>query len=162
MLYLLGANVFIDAARDYYPIEGVPEFWNWLVHQASEGLVKVPFENYEEFAQGDDALAKWAASVRKALLLNEEASPDLVARVTREGYAPDLDDAELETVGRDPFLIAAALRDPTGRCVVTTEVSKPSRVRQNRHVPDVCANFGITAIHTFGFLRALDFRTNWQ
>lgn len=31
MLYLLDANVIIDANRDYYPLERVPEFWAWLV-----------------------------------------------------------------------------------------------------------------------------------
>ena len=31
MLYLLDANVFIDANRDYYPLDRFPEFWDWLV-----------------------------------------------------------------------------------------------------------------------------------
>ena len=31
MLYLLDANVLIDANRDYYQIERVPEFWEWLI-----------------------------------------------------------------------------------------------------------------------------------
>ncbi|MCY4508918.1 MAG: DUF4411 family protein [Acidobacteria bacterium] len=31
MLYLLDANVLIDAHRDYYPLGRVPEFWDWLI-----------------------------------------------------------------------------------------------------------------------------------
>ncbi len=31
MLYLLDANVLIDADRDYYPIDRVPEFWDWIL-----------------------------------------------------------------------------------------------------------------------------------
>ena len=41
-LYLLDANVLIDAQRDYYPFEMVPEFWDWLVHMARQGTIKVP------------------------------------------------------------------------------------------------------------------------
>lgn len=37
MLYLLDANVLIDANRDYYPISRVPEFWDWLVHLGHRG-----------------------------------------------------------------------------------------------------------------------------
>ena len=48
MLYLLDANVFIDANRDYYPITRVPEFWAWLIYVAEQQLVKVPLEIYEE------------------------------------------------------------------------------------------------------------------
>ncbi len=164
MLYLLDANVLIDAARDYYPVDRVPEFWAWLEHQASAGRVRVPLEIYEEFSEGNDDLAKWAKShtVREALLLDEEASPKLVTRVVQEGYAPDLDDSQLEAIGRDPFLIAAALVDPPNRTVVTTETSAARKQRQNRRVPDVCAAFDIVAVHSFQFLRALDFRTDWR
>ena len=44
MLFLLDANVLIDANRDYYPIARVPEFWDWLVHNGSAGFVKIPIE----------------------------------------------------------------------------------------------------------------------
>jgi len=38
MLYLLDANVLIDANRDYYPIARIPEFWEWLVYHGEEGM----------------------------------------------------------------------------------------------------------------------------
>ena len=38
MLYLLDSNVLIDANRDYYPIERVPEFWDWLVAMGELGV----------------------------------------------------------------------------------------------------------------------------
>ena len=47
MLYLLDANVLIDADRDYYPLERVPEFWDWLVDGGVKGRVKIPLEMYE-------------------------------------------------------------------------------------------------------------------
>ncbi|MFO1421327.1 MAG: DUF4411 family protein [Candidatus Competibacteraceae bacterium] len=170
MLYLLDANTLIDAKRDYFQMERVPEFWEWLVHLGASGIVKIPVEIYEEFEDSmrpdgsRDELAKWASSpdVKKALLLDEDAEPHLVAEVVETGYAADLSDAEIESIGRDPFLIARALVDPTNRTVVTTEVSKPSRKRANRQVPDVCKDLGVRCINGFQLLSELDFRTSWK
>lgn len=65
--------------------------------------------------------------MKKALLFDEDAEPDFVARVTYGGYTPNPTDDELMKMGRDPFLISYALKDIENRCVVTTEVSKPKR-----------------------------------
>lgn len=164
MLYLLDANVLIDANRDYYPIERVPEFWGWLENAGGNGNAKIPIEVYEEIREGTDALANWARedSIRTALLLDEEVDVSLVQKVVDHGYASDLTDDEVEKIGRDPFLIAYALADTSQRCVVTTEVSKPRKTRANRHVPDVCSTLGIRCCHTFQFVRALDFSTRWN
>ena len=170
MLYLLDANTLIDAKRDYYPIERVPEFWEWLVHQGQQGSVKIPIEIYEEFSDtkdkdgNKDPLATWAEDpeVKDALLFDEEAEPDLVSRITYEGYVENPTDDELDRIGRDPFLISYALKDIENRCIVTTESSKPSRIGANRHVPDVCRDFGIRCISNFELIQELNFRTDWN
>ena len=161
---MLDANVLIDANRDYYSIERVPEFWEWLVHQGQSDSVKVPLEIYEEIKDGNDELAKWAKedAVENALLLEEAADPALVAQITEQGYAADLTDDEILKVGRDPFLLSYALSDLANRTIVTTEVSKPARQRANRHIPDVCDTFDIRCRNTFEFVRELNFSTNWQ
>jgi len=164
LLYLLDANVLIDAHRDYYSIDRVPEFWKWLEHMGNEGNVKIPIDVYEEIKDGNDALADWAKikDTETALMLNEEADAEKISRVTIEGYAGDLTHDEVEKMGRDPFLIAYALDPNEERCVVTTEASKPRRKRANRHIPDVCDTFNIPCCHTFQFLRDLNFSTNWK
>lgn len=163
MIYLLDANVLIDANRDYYPIERIPEFWDWLVFNGELGNIKIPIEVYEEIKNGKDELAHWAkiAETKTALLLDEEADIHLVRRVLRQGYADDLTDEEAQRLGRDPFLIAYALSD-NNRCIVTTENSKPRKQRANKHVPNVCENMGISWCHTFEFIRALEFSTHWK
>jgi hypothetical protein len=164
LLYLLDANVLIDANRDYYPIARIPEFWDWLEHNGKEGRVKIPHEVYDEIKDGDDDLGSWVREdgIKEVLLLDEEAVVALVSRVIVQGYAPDLTDDEVEKVGRDPFLIAYALAAPGDRCVVTTERSKPKQRRGNRHVPDVCSDLGLPCYNTFEFVRALDFKTGWR
>ena len=158
MLYLLDANVPIVANRDYYPIERVPQFWDWLVGLGQIGQVKIPREIYEEVTAGIDAVANWLKENTTIMLLEEAVLPHLFAQVMEEGYASDLTDDETETVRKDPFLIAYALADPANRVVVSNEVSRPTRTRANRHVPDVCRGFNIRPINVYSLIRELDFR----
>ena len=160
MLYLLDANVLIDANRDYYPLRRVPEFWDWLLDRATEQRVKVPLEMYEEILAGiNDDLTRWLNDNRDAILLDESVDAIMVTRVTDPGYAPDLSGEEVERIGRDPFLIAYALGNPEQRTVVTTEVSKPKKQRANRHIPDVCDALNVRHCNTYQFIEALDFTT---
>jgi len=157
LLYLLDANTLIDANRDYYPIERVPEFWDWLVFQGQQGSIKIPIEVYEEFKDTKDKegkkddLATWSeqVDVEKALKFEEEAEQDLVARIIYGGYVRNPTDDEVKRMGRDPFLISYALKDLENRCIVTTETSKPSRQGANRHIPDVCKDFENTLLEQF-------------
>jgi hypothetical protein len=160
LVYLLDANVLIVANRQYYPIDRVPAFWDWLLRQGAAGNVKIVEEVFDEFTGGNDALTEWAKqqAVEDALLFPESVDVSLLRWVISDGYAPDLTDDEVEQLGRDPFLVAYALRNPRERVVVTLEVSKPSRQRANRHVPDVCRAIGVQCIDTFEMISALDFR----
>ena len=169
MLYLLDANVLITAHNQYYPLDVVPQFWAWLSNKGAAGVIKMPLETFEEIKDGgaddqEDPLFAWLHTneVNKAaLLLNEEADEARVQQVLNN-YALDLTDDEIEQIGQDPFLIACGLAAPADRCVVTTEVSRPGAQRQNRRVPDVCNDLGVTWCDTFAMLRALQFSTLWQ
>lgn len=167
MIYLLDANVLITANNTYYPVDRVEEYWSWLEHQAQSGHVKMPIEVLEEIQEGPDQgdlLFEWISQehIKTALLLKEDVDPQLVDRVVQKGYAEDLNDSEILQIGRDPFLIAYGLSDQEKRCVVTSEVSKPKKKRQNRHIPDVCAGLGVKCIDPFQFLKELNFSTKWN
>lgn len=169
IVYLLDADVLITAERTYYQMTRVPEFWEWLLHQAASGRAKVPKEMLEEVLRGrqagrSDDLLDWIQSdnVKDTLLLPGEPVVSLVRRVVDQGYGGDLTDEEVLRIGRDPFLIAYALEDPSRRSIVTAEVSKPSRKRANRKIPDVADGLGIRTLDPFEFTQELDFRTNWR
>lgn len=164
MLYLLDANVLIDANRDYYPIARVPEFWDWLIYEAEAGRIKIAVEIFEEVKEGVDELSEWikARPIKEALVLQTDAVLELVSRSIDEGYASDLTDDEIVQLGRDPFLLAYALRDPDDHCIVTTEVSRPSKQRAARHLPDSAALLGISTCNTFQMIKRLNFSTNWR
>lgn len=163
MLYLLDADVLIKAKDTYYAFDRVPEFWEWLIHMARQDNTKIPFEIYKDITNGNDILAAWVREKtnKEALVLDEEINRETVSYVLERGYAPDLDDVELEKIGSDPFLIGYA-HAANDRCVVTMETSRPRAQRANRKIPDVCKTFGITCIDTFAFLKALNFSTSWR
>jgi hypothetical protein len=166
MLYLLDANILITAANTYYGISRVPEFWSWLQHQGTSGRIKIPVEMYEEVLEGrkdGDELLDWVKNDtnREALVFDETSKPDLVQRVVKEGYANHLTDDEIEKLGRDPFLIAYGLVE-ANRCITTTEVSKPSRQRHNRHIPDVCATLKLSWCGPWDLNKHLGFKTGWR
>ncbi len=177
MLYLLDANVLIDANRDYYPIERIPEFWEWLDDLANNQKTKTPFEMYGEVMKGrrskakgidgetierkKDELTDWLGKRKGEMVLDENVNIELINRVMI-CYGSDLNDEDIRKIGRDPFLIAYALQDPEKRVVVTTEVSKPSRIGANRHIPDVCKDLKVRCCNTFQFIRELNFRTDWK
>ena len=139
-----------------------------LPHHASVNLSQL--EKVEYFRGGesgkyfgpDTGLLQLKMGKLPVLLFEEEAEQDLVARITYGGYVANPTDDELDRIGRDPFLLSYALRDIQNRCIVTTETSKPSRQGANRHIPDVCKDFGIKCINNFQLIKEMNFSTNWS
>lgn len=162
-MFLLDANVLITAKNQYYPIARVPEFWDWLVHMGLAGSVKMPLEIMEEIAGGNDDLGEWIGEPanRDAMRLDEQVDLAHVQSVLAQ-YAPDLDDAEMIKIGRDPFLIAYALAEPADRIVVTVEVSKPTCQRANRRIPDICNDLNLSWCNSFRMMTELNFSTGWK
>ena len=159
MLYLLDSNVLIRAHEDYYPIDRIPQFWDWLVAEAEAGHAKMPLEIHNEIANAKGPLGEWVtgADIKNVLVLNEEVDNGIFNRVMNTAYAPDLADNELEEVGRDPFLIAYGLMGG-GRTIVTKEISRPSKIRGRRKLPDACQTMNIPCMTDFYFYRERDFR----
>lgn len=164
MIYLLDANTLINANNQYYPLERVPEFWAWLLDQGDKGKIKIPIEISEEITNGTDSVAKWLKDKEHAekLILDEGVEVASLQKITEEGYGPNVTDIELIEIGRDPFLISAALKDINNRTVVTEEPSRPSCKRQNRRVPDVCNQFNVKWCNSFSLIQLLNFSTSWD
>ena len=157
-LYLLDANVLIQAHEDYYPVDRIPQFWAWLLEMAAQNIIKVPRVIFEEVTPPPGPLADWVKQkeVRDLMILSEPIARARVTHVLVHGYAPDLTDVETEKIAKDPFLVAAAMATPDG-IVVTREVSKPRRQRANRKVPDICDVFSVPVITDFQLYRVLQF-----
>ncbi len=150
----------IRAHEDYYSIDRIPQFWTWLASLGGAGIAKVPYEIYGEIAVSSGPLHDWLtdAAISKAMLFDQKIDPANLNTVLMQGYAPDLNDSEIEEIGQDPFLIGYALTDIANFTVVTKEVSAPSKQRANRKIPNVCKIFGIRSINDFEFYRELNFK----
>lgn len=129
---------------------------------ASENRVKIPVEFYEEVVQtsNPDELVTWLKRFRTTMVLKEMARQELVGSAIDRAYASDLKDEEIKRLGRDPFLLASAMNDIEGRCVVTNEGSKQKDKRAKRHIPDACAILNIRCCNMFRLIRLLNFRTS--
>lgn len=120
MLFLLDANSIIDAKDKYYAIDRVPEYWEWLLHHAKDGRLKMPFEIFEEVSPGrdkEDPFYVWRkdSATSTALLLDEEADPVTVEKVLDEGYGFKLTDNELITIGKIHSSLRTRSRTQTER-----------------------------------------------
>lgn len=164
-IYLLDANILINANNKYYALDMVPEFWEWVLYTANAGRIKMPLETFEEVRGGKkDPLSEWMGrtEVEEALILGEQFQSGILNDVISTGYAPDLTDTEIEQIACDPFLVAYGLLDPQNRIVVSDEFRAPSKRRANRKVPDVCSVVGVRCCNTFTMIRELGFATNWN
>lgn len=121
--------------------------------------MRFPCEIADEVTAGRDDVSDWlrGEDAKTALRLGERVDISCLRHVVANGYAPDLDATEMQKIGKDPFLVAYAL-GKTNRTVVTKELSRPSKQRANRKVPDVCDVCGVTWLTAFGFYREADFR----
>lgn len=95
-------------------------------------------------------------------LIGRRSRCELGLQHDRQGLRARLNRRRSDEMGRDPFLISYGIADGGNRCIVTTEVSKPSRNRGNHHVPDVCDGYKVPWCDTFEFIRALNFSTGWR
>lgn len=91
-MYLLDANVLIDAHRDYYPLDRVPPFWAWLVAHGEAGMIKIPDAIYRELLAGRGELSDWIHEpvTQSALRLSEDHAISHVRRVMELRYESDL------------------------------------------------------------------------
>ena len=152
MLYLLDANVFIQAKNLQYGFDFCPAFWDWLVLENSKGQVFSIEKVGDEILAGADELSSWAAARGPGLFLppDPKVLPALAAVsdwVTGQGY----ESAAVSTflLLADYYLVAHALAH--GHTVVTHEV--PSESVRKVKIPNVCIGLGIKFMTPYEMLR---------
>jgi Domain of unknown function (DUF4411) len=104
-LYLLDANVLIRAHEDYYPVDRIPPFWNWLLTMADIDVIKMPRVIFDEVTPPPGPFADWLAQrdVKDTMVLGETIPIGRVRRVLEHGYAPDLTDVEIDESAKTLF-----------------------------------------------------------
>jgi len=154
-MYLLDANVFIEAKNHYYRFETFPVFWDWLDEEQNLGHIASIQMIGDELLRGNDILADWARERKNSgwFLPNtdtkiQESYTQIVEWVIKQ---PFRDTAKLKFLDEaDPWLIAKA--KVAGATVVTLEAYKPD-IKKKVEIPNVCRAFNVPYITTFELLR---------
>ncbi|MBE9176724.1 DUF4411 family protein [Synechocystis salina LEGE 06155] len=154
MVYLLDANVLIQAKNLHYGFDFCLAFWDWFTHKNNQQIVFSIEAVRHEIMRGDDRLSTWI----RDLDANFFQSPDRVTVSKFSVVAQWANDPSLNyqqtaineflSVG-DYFLVCHALGH--GMTVVTHEI--PSNLRKRIKIPDACRALGVQFMSPFEMLR---------
>jgi predicted nucleic acid-binding protein len=150
-MYLLDANVFIQAKNLHYGFDFCPAFWEWLAQQHQAQAVFSVEKVFGELKAGADPLAEWAEARQDFFLKPDEAvvpSLQIVSNwAANAGYEPAAVNTFLQ-VG-DYYLVAHAhAHDFT---VVTHEI--PANSTKKIKIPNACIELGVKCITPYEMLR---------
>jgi hypothetical protein len=159
-IYLLDANVFIEAARRYYAFDLAPKFWESLVLHAEKEEIQSIDRVKQELERGNDELATWAISQFSEAFASTdeeditESYTEIMSWVQAQDQFSDPAKADFAS-GADGWLVAYA--KSKGFTIVTHEVLDPNIIRKVP-IPNVCEVFGVSYVDTFEMLRQLGVR----
>jgi predicted nucleic acid-binding protein len=160
MMYILDANVFIEAHRRYYAFDIAPPFWASLVDAASAGRVGSIDWVKKELDRGNDELTKWADNKFAQAFARTDGDDviqsygEIMEWVQAQGQFSDGAKDEFAD-GADGWLIAYARVN--GYVIVTHEEYAPE-ARRKIPIPNVCREFGVQYLDTFKMLRNMGVR----
>jgi hypothetical protein len=152
MMYLLDANIFIQAKNLHYAFDFCPAFWDWLVSKNAGKQVFSIEKVGDELRAGGDELADWAEQHGHDFFLRPDpwilpALQQVSTWAATAQYEPAALNTFLQVA--DYYVVAHALAH--GHTVVTHEVASPSTKRIK--IPNACIGLGIKFMTPFEMLR---------
>lgn len=155
-IFLLDANVFITAYRQYYAFDICLGFWESIKQGHAVGRIYSTNRVKLEVDKGDD-LAKWVdAELSCGFFLDDSTAAiatefaPIMAWVNSKEFSPA---AKAKFASdTDGWLIATAKEK--GYCVVTHE-ARQDGAKARVLMPNVCDEFGVDYCNTFEMLREL-------
>lgn len=158
-IFLIDANVLIDAHQRYYAFDIAPSFWKRLVDHAKSGrVVSIDRVGHElKNANDDDPLNSWSKELFSQWFVSTqdtavyEAYSKIMEWVQDNEQFYDAAKSEFASVA-DSWLVAFALAN--NYTIVTQEVYQEN-ARKRILIPNVCREFNIPYMNTFQMLRDL-------
>lgn len=159
-VFVLDANVFIEAAKRYYAFDLAPPFWENLIRYSENGRIKSIDRVKHELERQKDDLAKW---------VKEKFSDGFCSTDTEEiieSYSQVIAWVEAQqqflaaakadfAIGADGWLVAYAM---VNNCIVVTHEVLAPGARRKVPIPNVCQTFNVQSVDTFKMLRNLGVR----
>ncbi|MBK6290386.1 MAG: DUF4411 family protein [Candidatus Kapabacteria bacterium] len=150
MIYLLDANVLIEAKNRYYSFDVCPGFWDWLQRENTSGNV-LSIEAVATELVDPDA-AKWVRDNRGFFVPSDDSMVSGIAAWIQNQTRFKEAERTKFLRGADARLISHAALN--GATVVTKETAEPQSSRVK--IPDVCRAFNVECIDTFKALHQLN------
>lgn len=165
-VFVLDANVLIEAKNRHYAFDLAPGFWRSLVALAADARIESIDRVKTELLRGrdkpkegeePDELAVWAKGDFSHAFVSTDAEDiirsyaDVMNWVHQQTRFTDAARAEFAG-GADGWLVAYAMA--RGRVVVTHEEPRPESRREVK-IPDVCLAFSVRSANPFQMLREL-------
>lgn len=154
-MYLLDANVIIQAKNTDFAFDICPDFWKWLIERHAAGTVFSVDAVRAELLRGHDHLADWIRTSPRTFFLSPESetTPYLAmlsawANDPAQGFRSNAVSDFLRSA--DYFLIAQAKQH--GFTVVTHERPDPNS-RKRIVIPEACHYLGVDFAPPFEFMR---------
>lgn len=156
-IYLLDANVFIEAKNHYYAFDIAPIFWANLIEYAAKGRIQSIDRVKKQLEGYGDALSDWIGDGNMAEAFMDSEQEDVIARyqeiINSVQSDTQLFDAAKATFANDPDGWLVAYAKAKNCIVVTHETPRPAKTRVM--IPNICTQFGVTYRNTFQMLREL-------
>lgn len=152
-MYLVDANVLIEAKNRYYAFDIAPGFWAWLDHAHARGTVFSIERVGEELRHGDDELAEWAKTHRSFFYPIDQPTTSFFTRLSAWAQSRNFTQAALDEFSADAadYLLVAFAAAHT--CTVVTHETAGSGSRKRVKIPDACQALDVTWVNTFEMLR---------
>jgi len=154
-MYLVDANVLIQAKNQHYAFDIVPAFWDWLKKTHRAGRVFTVQSVYDEVLARNDDLSDWIQALPSSFSLAPQ-STDQASLSTLSGWA---NSSRRYTQGAvaaflsagDYFLVAQA--HSLQYIVVTHETASPDSKKRIK-IPEACAALDVKWMTPFKMLRS--------
>lgn len=151
-MYLLDANVFMQAKNLHYGFDFCPAFWDWLITQNATGRVFSIEKVGDEILAGDDDLSLWAKERGAGFFLPPDDKavacfPVVSEWTSSQNYQPAAVNTFLQVA--DYYLVSQA--KALGAVVVTHET--PSDSIKRVKIPNACIGLQIKCLTRYEMLR---------
>ena len=159
-VYVLDANVFIQAARRYYAFDLAPKFWESLIEHAANGRILSIDHVKQELGRGRDELAYWVTSHFSEWFASTDEQQfiqsygEIMTSVQAQSQYSNAAKADFAS-GADGWLVAYTRAKA---CILVTQEVPAPDARRTVPIPNVCQEFNVQFVDTFEMLRGLGVR----
>lgn len=152
-MYVVDANVLIEAKNRYYAFDLAPGFWEWLNQMCVAGDVFSIEPVYDELRAGKDDLAVWAQEHPDFFRPLGQGPVQYFSLLSQWAVSQKFTKAALaQFTGNNADYLLVTFARAYGCTVVTNEVSAPMG-RKRVKIPDACKAMGVAVTTTFEMMR---------